>query len=422
MIALVDCNSFFCSVEKVFHPGLEGKPMCVLSSNDGCIIALTPEAKRIGLHRGDPLFKVRNIVEQHQVTIFSTNMQLYAAMSRRVNNILRAAVPHTEMYSIDESFLYLDGLGTYYNPEEYMRNLSEKVKLYTDIPVSIGIAPTKTLAKLGSKFAKLYSGYRGVCMIDCEDKRRKALARAELNEVWGIGKHTLQKLYSLGIESPLQLADKKESWVRNYFTKPVIQTWKELNGISCIDTHEVAHRQSICTSRSFGRRVTDYDSLRASVAHFAAGCANKLRGQHSLAGAVSVFVSTSRFRQDQPQYSDEQTTLLPIPSCDTAEITQAALQALRHIYRKDICYKKAGVVLSNISNGACFQQHLFDPVRNRAQRIELMRQIDTLNRRFGLKKVHLAIEDCPTQEWHPQSAYRSGNYLSDLDGILTIQI
>ena len=174
MIALVDCNSFFCSVEKVFHPGLNGKPVCVLSCNDGCIVALTPEAKALGLRRGDPIFKKKDIVQHYGVKLFSTNMYLYAAMSKRVNNILRSAVPHSEVYSIDESFLYLDGLEKFHNLEDYMRGVVEKVRLYTNIPVSVGIAHTKTLAKIGSKFAKQYKGYRSVCMIDNEDKRRKA--------------------------------------------------------------------------------------------------------------------------------------------------------------------------------------------------------------------------------------------------------
>ena len=278
MIALVDCNSFFCSVEKVFHPGLNGKPVCVLSCNDGCIVALTPEAKALGLRRGDPIFKKKDIVQHYGVKLFSTNMYLYAAMSKRVNNILRSAVPHSEVYSIDESFLYLDGLEKFHNLEDYMRGVVEKVRLYTNIPVSVGIAHTKTLAKIGSKFAKQYKGYRSVCMIDNEDKRRKALALFKLADVWGIGKQTLAKLNYLGIRTPLEFANKKESWVRSHFTKPGLQTWKELNGISCIDTSEVAQRQTICTSRSFGNLVMDYDALQASVASFAGSCANKLRG------------------------------------------------------------------------------------------------------------------------------------------------
>ena len=422
MIALVDCNSFFCSVEKAFHPGLNGKPVCVLSCNDGCIVALTPEAKALGLRRGDPIFKKKDIVEHYNVKLFSTNMYLYAAMSKRVNNILRNAVPHSEAYSIDESFLYLDGLEKYNNLEDYMRKLAEKVKLYTDIPVSVGIAPTKTLAKIGSKFAKQYKGYRSVCMIDNDVKRRKALELFDLADVWGIGKQTLAKLQYLGIQTPLDFADKKESWVRSHFTKPGVQTWMELNGIPCIDTSEVAQRQTICTSRSFGNMVADYNALRASVASFAASCANKLRGQHSLASAVTVFVSSNRFREDLPQYSNGQTRILPMPTSDTLEITQAALSVLKEIYREGVSYKKTGVILGNITDATYVQQSLFDEVKNRPERMQLMKCIDELNHRFGLKKIHLAVEGEERQDWHAKSEFRSGNYLSDLKEILTIQI
>ena len=175
MYSLVDCNSFFCSVEKVFHPGLEGKPVCVLSSNDGCIVALTPEAKACGLHRGDPIFKVQHIVRRYNVQLFSTNMQLYAAMSQRVINLLRKSVQHVENYSIDESFLDLSGYERHHDLVAFMRGVRDRIKLCTDIPVSVGIAPSKTLAKMGSKFAKQYKGYNGVCMIDTDAKRRKAL-------------------------------------------------------------------------------------------------------------------------------------------------------------------------------------------------------------------------------------------------------
>ena len=280
MYALVDCNSFFCSVEKVFHPGLEGKPVCVLSNNDGCIVALTPEAKKLGLHRGDPIFKVKDIVRKHGVTIFSTNMQLYAAMSKRVTNILRKSIHHVENYSIDESFCDLQGYESHFNLVELMRGVADRIKLWTDIPVSVGIAPTKTLAKVANKFAKKYDGYRSVCIIDNEEKREKALSLFDLADVWGIGRQTLSKLNYLGISSPLEFANKSESWVRSHFNKPGIQTWLELNGTPCIDTTEVLRNQSICTSRSFGEMVSDLASLKASVATFASSCANKIGRAH----------------------------------------------------------------------------------------------------------------------------------------------
>ena len=422
MIALVDCNSFFCSVEKVFHPGLNGKSVCVLSNNDGCVVALTPEAKALGLRRGDPIFKKRDLVEKYQVKLFSTNMALYAAMSKRVNNILRAAVPKTEVYSIDESFLYLDGLEKYYDLVDYLREVVERVRLYTDIPVSVGIAPTKTLAKVGSKYAKKYKGYRSVCLIDTEEKRRKALERFNLADVWGIGQQTMAKLNYLGIHTPLEFADRKEGWVRSHFTLPGVQTWKELNGIPCIDTSEALQRKSICTSRSFGEMVSDYESLRASVASFAASCANKLRGQHSLAAAVTVFVASNRFREDLPQYANELTRLLPIPTSDTLELTQAALGVLKELYREGVSYKKSGVILSRISDASCLQQRLFDEVKNRPQRKQLMQRIDHLNHRFGVKTIHLAVEGEEKQAWLSKSEFRSGSYLTNLQEVLTIQI
>ena len=422
MVALVDCNSFFCSVEKVFHPGLNGKPVCVLSCNDGCIVALTPEAKAIGLHRGDPIFKMKDIVERNNVTIFSTNMYLYAAMSKRVTNILRANIHHVEKYSIDESFCYLDGYERCYDLQEYMRGVVEKIRLYTDIPVSVGIAPSKTLAKMGSKFAKKYKGYNSVCMIDSDEKRRKALELFDLADVWGIGRQTLAKLNYFGVRTPLEFADKKESWVKSRFPLPTVQTWKELNGIPCIDTSEKAQKQSICTSRSFGEMVTDFDTLKTSVADFAASCANKLRGQHSVATSVTVFIMSNRFREDLPQYGNGTTVTLETPTSDTIEITMAATTALKAIYREGIHYKKAGVILSDISDASSIQQSLFDKIKNRPARHRLMKKIDELNHRFGLKTVRLVAEGEPKQLWHPKSEHKSGNYLSDINEILTIKI
>ncbi|MCQ2268160.1 MAG: Y-family DNA polymerase [Bacteroidaceae bacterium] len=421
MWALIDCNSFFCSVEKVFHPGLEGKPVCVLSNNDGCIVALTPEAKAIGLHRGDPIFKVKDIVDRYKVEVFSTNMYLYAAMSKRVNSIMRKAVMHVEQYSIDESFLNLKGYERTYNLEEFMRELAERIRLYTDIPVSVGVAPSKTLAKMGSKFAKKYKGYRGVCMIDTDEKRRKALELFDLSDVWGIGNRTFEKLHYLGIDSPLQFADKSESWVRANFHKPGHQTWLELNGIPCIDTSEIIQNKNICTSRSFGEMVSDLPSLKASIATFAGSCANKLRGQNAGAQAVTVFLMSNRFREDLEQYGNSASTTFVVPTSDTLEITNAALRILEHIYRPGILYKKSGVIVSNIVSMNQIQGDLFDSIPNRPQRQQLMKTIDALNHRYGLKTIQLGVEGESKQPWKVKCEHRSPNYLTDLNEILTVR-
>ena len=422
MFALVDCNSFFCSVEKVFHPGLEGRPVCVLSSNDGCIVALTPEAKAVGLHRGDPIFKMKDIVEKHQVILFSTNMPLYAAMSRRVTSILRLSVHHVENYSIDESFCDLKSFGEHFDLTKLMREVRQRIKLWTDIPVSIGIAPSKTLAKMGSKFAKQYQGYRGVCMIDTEEKRRKALEIFALSDVWGIGRRTLEVLNYYGVHTPLQFADKKESWVRAHFHQPGVQTWMELNGIPCIDTSEVIRNQNICTSRSFGDMVSDLPSLKASVASFASSCANKLRGQQSVCQSVTVFVSSNSFRTDLPQYGNAATVLLATPTADTLEINKAAMQCLESVYLPGIMYKKSGVLLGKILPAYPAQMELFNSPAMRMRRENLMHALDDINQRYGAKTLHLAVEDCGHQPWHVKCEHRSPNYLTDINEILTIRI
>ena len=422
MYALVDCNSFFCSVEKVFTPGLRGKPVCVAGSNDGNIVALTPEAKAVGLHRGDPVFKVRDIINAYNVKVFSGNMMLYAAMSRRIVSILRKSIMHVENYSIDESFCDLNGYDKHYNLEELMRSVADKIRLYTDVPVSVGIAPTKTLAKMGSKFAKQYKGYRDVCVIDTEEKRRKALELFDLADVWGVGRQTFEKLRYFGIETPLQFANKSEAWVRQNFTKSGVQTWMELNGRPCIDTHEVARNQSICTSRSFGQMVTELDQMQSAVASFAASCANKLRGQSAVGNVVTVFVMTNRFREDLQQYYNSGSVGLVTATSDTIEITRAAMEALGQIYRKGIWYKKCGVVISEIQAESPVQLNLFDPIQNRTDRAELMKAVDWLNHKYGLKTVKLGIEGADDQAWKVKCEQRTPNYLTDIDELMVVRI
>ena len=418
----MDCNSFFCSVEKVFHPGLEGKPVVVLSSNDGCIVALTPEAKNFGLKRGDPIFKVRDIVRGGGVTVFSTNMRLYAAMSKRIVSILRKSLSHVEQYSIDESFCDLRGYEHLYNLETLMRDTATKIKLWTDIPVSVGIAPTKTLAKVANKFAKKYEGYRGVCVIDAAEKRRKALALFDLSDVWGIGRQTFSKLQYLGIRTPLEFADKSENWVRTHFSKPGVQTWLELNGHPCIDTAEVLRNQTICTSRSFGQMVSDLTSIKASVATFASSCANKLRAQYAGAKSVTVFMYSNRFREDLPQYGNTATHTFLTPTSDTLEITQAALTLAEQIYRPGILYKKSGVIVGDIVDTSTVQMSMFDPITNRKERSALMKVIDNLNHRYGLKTIKLMAEGEELQPWKVKAEHRSQNYLTDINELLTVKI
>lgn len=421
MIALADCNTFFASVEKVFHPGLQGKPVCVLSSNDGNIVALTSEAKALGIQRGAPYFKVKDIIEKNRVAVFSGNIMLYDAMSKRVQSIMRKTVSKTEAYSIDEQFLYLDGYDRYCDQEKLMREMVQKIKLWTDIPVSVGIAHTKTLAKIASKFAKKYKGYHGVCMIDTEEKRRKALEMSRIQDIWGIGGRTLEKLQRLGIGTPLRFADMNRKTVEGLFAKPGVQTWMELNGIPCIDTAEILIRQNISTSRSFGEMITDIQQIKAAVAGFAASCANKLRAQDSFAGLVTVYLCSNRFRDDLEQYFNNGSEYLPVPTADTVEITAAALRIIERIYKPGIKYKKAGVILGKISSG-CVQADLFDPICNRPDRLNLSRTLDRMNHKYGLKSVCLAVEGRKDESWKTRCEHRSGNYLTDINEIIQIRI
>ena len=421
MIALADCNTFFASVERVFHAGLRGKPVCVLSSNDGNIVALTAEAKALGIRRGAPFFQVKDVIEKNNVAVFSGNIMLYEAMSKRVQSIMRKTVERTENYSIDEQFLYLDGYEKNYDLVKLMRGMVRQIALWTDIPVSVGIARTKTLAKVASKFAKKYRGYESVCMIDTEEKRRKALSMFELADIWGIGARSFAKLQALGITTPLQFADKPGDWVLRQFHKPGYQTWLELNGHPCIDTSEIIRRQTISTSRSFGKMISDAEQLRASVATFAASCCNTLRAQESAAGSVSVFACSNRFREDLQQYSNIATMRLDSPSSDTLEITEAAIRLADRIYRPGIQFKKSGVILSDIIPGLT-HHILFDPIPKRDERAELSTAIDRMNRKYGLKAVGLAVAGYGNADWKNRKEHLTPNYLTDIDQIMTVDI
>ena len=421
MIALADCNTFFASVERVFHAGLRGKPVCVLSSNDGNIVALTAEAKALGIRRGAPFFQVKDVIEKNNVAVFSGNIMLYEAMSKRVQSIMRKTVERTENYSIDEQFLYLDGYENNYDLVKLMRGMVRQIALWTDIPVSVGIARTKTLAKVASKFAKKYRGYESVCMIDTEEKRRKALSMFELADIWGIGPRSFAKLQALGITTPLQFADKPGDWILRQFHKPGYQTWLELNGHPCIDTSEIIRRQTISTSRSFGIMISDAEQLRASVATFAASCCNTLRAQESAAGSVSVFACSNRFREDLQQYSNIATMRLDSPSSDTLEITEAAIRLADSIYRPGIQFKKSGVILSDIIPGLT-HHILFDPIPKRDERAELSTAIDRMNRKYGLKAVGLAVAGYGNADWKNRKEHLTPNYLTDIDQIMTVDI
>ena len=449
MIGLADCNNFYCSCERVFRPDLIGKPVVVLSNNDGCVIARSEEAKALGYKMGDPFYQVKEKLEAEGVAIFSSNYTLYGSLSNRVMSMLSHYSPHIDQYSIDESFFdvdqsmaerfFQDNLkenDTFLNNEsllhQYGARISADVLRAVGIPISIGIAETKTLAKIGSKFAKKYKGYQGCCLIDTDERRHKALSLFPIKDVWGIGRQISRKLDYMGIRTAAQFADKKESWVRSHFNITTVRTWKELNGESCISIEELPQKKSICTSRSFsGEGISDKDVVEEAVANFAVRCAEKLRHQGSVCQGITVFAWTSRFNENVPEYTIHDSLTLPIATNAQEEIVGAALSILRAKYPKSMAdsrpdrpdmsfyFKKAGVILWQISPDHPRQQDLFDPI-DRSKQKKLMEAIDAINRKNGYGTIRQAIQgtDC---RFDLKREYMSKQFTTNIHDILKVK-
>ena len=453
MIGLADCNNFYCSCERVFRPDLIGKPVVVLSNNDGCIIARSEEAKALGYKMGDPFYQVKEKLEAEGVAIFSSNYTLYGSLSNRVMSMLSHYSPHIDQYSIDESFFevdqsmaesffreYLKETSTSSDDESsdhesllhrYGARISADVLRAVGIPISIGIAETKTLAKIGSKFAKKYKGYQGCCLIDTDERRRKALSLFPVEDVWGIGRQIARKLDYMGIRTAAQFADKKESWVRSHFNITTVRTWKELNGESCISIEELPQKKSICTSRSFADEgITDKNVIEEAVANFAVRCTEKLRRQGSVCQGITVFAWTSRFNENVPEYTIHDSLTLPIATNAQDEIVGAALTILRARYPKPMAdsrpdrpgmsfnFKKAGVILWQISPDSPRQQDLFDPI-DRSKQKALMEAIDAINRKNGYGTIRQAVQGNGCR-FDLKREYMSKRFTTDINEILKV--
>ena len=420
MYALADCNNFFVSCERVFRPDLWGKPVLVLSGNDGCVVSRSNEVKALGIKMGVPLYQIRDLVEKHHIACFSSNFSLYGDLSARVMSLLRNHTTRFEQYSIDEGFITLDHVA----PAErktYCENLVREIYQGTGIPVSMGIAPSKTLCKVASKYAKKYPGYHGACMIDTDEKRLKALAGFEVGDVWGVGRQTAAKLAALGITTALQFAEMSESRVQSLLHKPGLLTWRELHGIDCIkisgtqasspaersncklsncqiqasspaeDTSEMVSKQSITTSRTFANPITTLPLMEQQLANFCDTCARKLRMQKSLCAQLIVFAYTSRFRTDIEQCQIVQTVNLSIPTSDTRELLSYMLNAFRPYFREGVQFKKAGVIFSRIVPEGSVVADLFDE-RDRTRDAALQRTIDKIRDKAGRNAILLATQ------------------------------
>ena len=419
MFALVDCNNFFVSCERVFKPELEGRAVVVLSNNDGCVVARSNESKAMGIKMGTPFFQLKKQVEKGQLVACSSNYALYGDLSSRVMSILSEAAPRIEIYSIDEAFLHLEGIPEEKIPE-LCHSLVRKIRKWVGIPVSIGVAPTKTLAKIASHFAKRYKGYKGVCIIDSEEKRRKALSLTPIGDVWGVGRRNAAKMPSLAVRTALDYAERPSAWAQEYFNLPGLRTWMELQGKVAVAEELGEKRKTICTSRSFAEMTSDEKDLVLKVSDFAAQCARKLRQENTAASEVTTFLMTNRFREDMQQYFPSVTIHLPEASSSIQDIVGSALKALRAIYKPGYSYKKAGVIVSDIVPSDQIQGSFFgtDPLLKEKQD-KLSRIIDEVNGK-GEGLLRLATQRPGHYADGIRSDYRSRLYSTSLSDIIEV--
>ncbi|ESQ08153.1 MAG: Y-family DNA polymerase [Thiohalocapsa sp. PB-PSB1] len=414
-IALVDCNSFYASCEQVFRPDLSGRPLVVLSNNDGCVVARSPEAKALGIAMGEPWFQVQQRLPGAPVTVFSSNYALYADMSRRVMHLLARFSPRQEVYSIDECFLDLTELPE--TPSAMGRRMRATVQRWTGLPVCVGIGPTKTLAKLANRIAKQQPVWQGVLDLGSltSAQLNSQLAELDTGIVWGIGKRLAARLAKLGIHSVLDLEQADPRWLRQRFSVVLERTVRELRGVACLALEDTQpDKQQILSSRSFGIPVTDLRALAEAVTSYVSRAAEKLRAQHSEAGAVYVMIHTNPFKPGEVQYGAGRLMALAEPTSDTRRLTEAALQGLRKLYRPGCRYTKAGIILQNLCPANNHQPGLFSDPARRVRDQRLMAVVDAINRHYGRGTIQLAGAGL-SKPWAMRQARRSPRYTTRWD-------
>lgn len=384
MYALCDCNNFFVSCERVFRPDLLHTPVVVLSGNDGCVVARSNEAKKLGVKMGVPFYQIRSEVDKYGIVHFSSNFALYGDISSRIMQLLSRYTDDLQQYSIDEAFLDLSYCADAAEAKRLCAQIRGEILKGIGVPVSFGIAPTKTLCKVAAHFAKKYAGYSGVCTIDTETRRLKALAQYPIEEVWGIGRRSVAKLQLAGIRTALDFAARPPIFAKNALHQPGLNTWRELNGEDCISTRELPEKQSITCSRTFAHGVTDRNLLEQAMSRFCGDVAEKLRKQHSVCSQMGVFAHTSRFHT--PLVFIQANIRFVTPTANTQEMIASLLNVIRAQWRPDTPYKRAGVILSDISPDNGVQQNLFD-TRDRERDQRLQRTIDAINAKLGKQTV-----------------------------------
>ncbi len=414
VFALVDCNNFYASCEKLFRPDLKDTPVVVLSNNDGCVVARSREAKLLGIKMGVPVFQIKAEMQRHGILAFSSNYALYADLSSRVMRTLEEMAPRVEVYSIDEAFLDLTGIESAISLVEFGQQVRERIGNWIGITVCVGIAPTKTLAKLANHAAKKYPATQGVVDLTNPDRQRRLLALVPVDDVWGVGRRLSKRLNALGITTALDLANASPRAIRDQFSVVLERTVRELNGESCIELEEIppTKKQIVC-SRSFGEKVTQFELLREAVCEYATRATEKLRKEQQQAKVMTVFIRTSPFKDNEPQYSNSASGELLIPSCDTRDFIELASHLLKRIWKDGFRYAKAGVMLSDFYDPGMFQPGLFDDVSTRSNSQQLMSVLDSINQ-SGAGKVFFAGQGTK-KDWSMKREHLSPAYTTRWD-------
>ena len=419
MYALIDCNNFYASCERVFNPSLNGKPIVILSNNDGCVIARSNEAKELNIDMGQPYFKIENELKKHNVIAFSSNYTLYGDLSQRVMNTLAEFTPEIEIYSIDESFLNFEGFELLGNLKDYGTSIRNTVFRNTGIPVSVGFAQTKTLAKLSNRLAKKNKSYNGVCVLDSNEKIIEALKIVKIGDVWGVGRQFETLLNNHDVITAYDFINLPEAWVKTHLSVVGLRMQKELKGIKCIALElTTATKQNICTSRSFGRYLTDKAIIGEAMSNFASRCASKLRKDKTVCSVIQIILYTNRHKPELPQYFANKTIHLPVPTNSTIEIINYALKALDIVFKDGYRYMKCGVIVSGIVPENRVQQDMFDNL-DRTKHSKVNNILDTLNKKYGADVLRIGSLGVAKQ-WNLKAEKLSRCYSTRWSDLITI--
>ena len=417
MFALVDCNNFYASCERVFNPNLQHKPIVILSNNDGCIISRSDEAKKLGIPMGAPIFKYRILIANHNVKVFSSNYSLYGDMSSRVMSILKQFTPDIQVYSIDESFLKLEGFEDY-NLTDYGMLMKNRILKWTGIPTCAGIAPTKALSKVANKIARKYPNQtNGVYVIDTELKRINALKWTKIKDIWGIGKKLSNRLATKGCKNAYDFTQLPESWVKSNMSVVESRLQRDLLGIPTLDLEVQKSKKSIATTRTFEKPLKELDKIKERISTFAFVSGEKLRRQNSHCHMIIVILRSNYFREDLKQHYATKVISLPYPTNSSLVLSNYAIKAIEEVFKSGIAYKKAGIILTGLVPSNNYQLNIFDWENSNHQ--PLMKAIDKINYRFS-NKIKLANQDLK-KTWKMKQDHLSPNYTTNLQDIIKVK-